>query len=895
MHLIVEFRKYFNGYTHGFSAAIIIKNITVEFFLAALLLFFSSNICYSLTNDLFIKVNQEFNKRSENKTFTKNDIYYFSNALISSRSYKQALNSLKKQRLQKMTRSASYKLGDTTSFYVRNIFDQSEWNSINAKLVFDTSSVSIWLETDAISNIFTQNEVDSLMDIFADFLLRKTGNYSVDSTKGILHIMKSYFGSPPNIDGDDKLDILLLDIQDNFQATGSFVAGFFDPNDLFENETSNKRDLIYIDICPTIKYNGKITPGTAISTISHEYQHLIHMNYEGDEPEYVFINEGLSEYAEIFCGFSPRSADAYFIHSNRSLLIWNYNDPIPDYARAALWTEYLFEQIGPDNIKNLVQSSETGIKDYQKLCKNHYNLSFEEIFTNWGFANAINDTNVDPAYGYKHPLRNFKNRFSQIYHDHIPASNTFSSPNLSFTKVSIQNIREIYFQGIQIPRNIRIHSIISFHSDEPVIYPFINAPFSYQTNYEDNANISMIFQNDQTPDSEDDSSFTDIEYLISGQKSGISKTLKYDDGTADKFCSEASYLLINNSVAAKFTPEGSAWLHGVSVNTIFLSEIDGSGIDQFDDRDVIVRICDDNNGFPGSNLTEPFVHSFKRDIGKLKFETISLDEYYEELKALSEPFYIVLSNDGDDENLFGIGLDSSASVSNTFLYGKTDDNEVSDWHILSSFRIYDNYLNGWNAMLRALIIQKFGYCHEIKIEPVISMDHQNMIFKIEMPFEIDTTVSRISAILPSGVTMQGKIENEYSEIVTKFPLLVDGEYKIFMNFFDINRVMAVDTIYNYTVDVPDGFIANYCFPNPFNDMTKIPMLLMERGVININVFNILGQEVMKIDEFPVYVGNYNTSLNLKDLPSGIYFARMLYRRERDNKEVIRAVKLTLLK
>ena len=37
----------------------------------------------------------------------------------------------------------------------------------------------------------------------------------------------STFGAPPNVDGDEKIIILILDIQDGYEGSGGYVAGYF--------------------------------------------------------------------------------------------------------------------------------------------------------------------------------------------------------------------------------------------------------------------------------------------------------------------------------------------------------------------------------------------------------------------------------------------------------------------------------------------------------------------------------------------------------------------------------------------------------------------------------------------------------------------------------------------
>lgn len=176
-------------------------------------------------------------------------------------------------------------------------------------------------------------------------------------------------------------------MEDGFEETGGFVAGFFDPVDLIDHEFSNKRDLIYIDIFPTLFYRNELHIARGISTIAHEFQRLIHANYETAERQYTFINEGLSEYAEVLNGFSPRNPESYYQQPNRALFSWNYDEPIPDYARSSLFFTYLFEQLGADKAKYLVQDrTDIGYQSLSSFIKEYSSKSFGEIFRNWGLS-----------------------------------------------------------------------------------------------------------------------------------------------------------------------------------------------------------------------------------------------------------------------------------------------------------------------------------------------------------------------------------------------------------------------------------------------------------------------------------------------------------------------------
>ena len=52
---------------------------------------------------------------------------------------------------------------------------------------------------------------------------------SIDIDKRLFE--EDIFGLPPNIDNSDIVNILILDVRDNFVGSGSYIAGYFDQND----------------------------------------------------------------------------------------------------------------------------------------------------------------------------------------------------------------------------------------------------------------------------------------------------------------------------------------------------------------------------------------------------------------------------------------------------------------------------------------------------------------------------------------------------------------------------------------------------------------------------------------------------------------------------------------
>jgi len=816
--------------------------------------------------------------------------------LLNSPIYKDIIRNLKSFKNELKTNFRYYKIDEIDTFYVRNLFDQSKWYTIQAQMIFDTTKISIWIDTSAINSIIDSTELQTIKNQIIKYLLNQTDEFSIACSLGIMDILHDYFGDAPNVDGDGKLDILLLDIRDQFNSTGSYVAGFFDPNDLTTYPYSNKRDLIYIDIYPTIKFNNIFNINNAISTISHEYQHLIHANYETEEPEFIFINEGISELAEIVCGFPPREAEGYFSYPNRSLLTWNYENPIPDYSRASLWTHYLFEQVGYERIKYFVQSPLIGTEGIRDLL-NHSNLpDFEIVFNNWGRANLINDISLNTSYGYVHPLRqNIKFTPTAIY-DTLPYFDAISLSSSSQQVIEFSLTQKLKFQIENNSDFLNFSTLIKYPDGSINFQETIQLEnetiFAKEKEY---ASIIFLLQNSKVFNEQVNSEYCELKFLASGEKSGQLEICKYDDGSADKFYENASYLLIKSGekVGVVFSPKEKVWLSGVSFKNIFLSEIQGNGISEWETRDLVVQVSKCINGKPAEQIGNAHLMKSYRNSGTLKFETYNLLDDYSSLSALQDSFCIILSNDEDDSNYFAIGMDST-NISATYIYNKLETETDYYWHEISDINIEGVSLAGWNCMIRANIINEDEYATNAELIVQFSYDIQNVYLTIFPPFIPEISQCRCVTKLPSGEIILVK-PTANQPLKYKVPLELNNEYEFYLNLNSQTDNTAIDTVLTYKVPLNNDFFLANNYPNPFNASTKFPVLLLKDGLLSIKIYDLLGRKVKDIDQLFYERGKYEIELNFRNNASGIYFAQVFFEIIETKEVLKKQTKLIMIK
>ena len=89
--------------------------------------------------------------------------------------------------------------------------------------------------------------------------------------------------------------------------------------------------------------------------------------------------------------------------------------------------------------------------------------------------------------------------------------------------------------------------------------------------------------------------------------------------------------------------------------------------------------------------------------------------------------------------------------------------------------------------------------------------------------------------------------------------------------------------------LPTSFSLSQNYPNPFNPWTNIEFALPRAGRVKLEVFNILGQNVLTLVDRRLTAGYHQVEFDATNFPSGIYF----YRLSHDDAKLTR--KMTLVK
>jgi type IX secretion system substrate protein len=74
--------------------------------------------------------------------------------------------------------------------------------------------------------------------------------------------------------------------------------------------------------------------------------------------------------------------------------------------------------------------------------------------------------------------------------------------------------------------------------------------------------------------------------------------------------------------------------------------------------------------------------------------------------------------------------------------------------------------------------------------------------------------------------------------------------------------------------IPGAFTLRQNYPNPFNPATQIDYDLPVASRVRLTVYNILGQEVMRVVDADQHAGTYRATVDASTLPSGVYLYRL---------------------
>lgn len=228
---------------------------------------------------------------------------------------------------------------------------------------------------------------------------------------------RSWFGSEwkPGIDEDPRIALLLYDVRDGYnpsQGRRGYTAGYFYAGDNYlrsKNPNSNERSILYLDIDPTEPGSDKF-----MSTLAHEFQHMIHWN--NDPKEFVWVNESMSQLSQFICGYGhPDQVHMYIRSPDNNLVAWSNDNMIANYGQVYMWAYYLSTKVASTAdrrrafIRRIVAQSSQGLSGINAAIKKQgIKTNVRTLFRNFSVANYLNDDRIERGvYGYDKNLSRF--------------------------------------------------------------------------------------------------------------------------------------------------------------------------------------------------------------------------------------------------------------------------------------------------------------------------------------------------------------------------------------------------------------------------------------------------------------------------------------------------------
>lgn len=241
----------------------------------------------------------------------------------------------------------------------------------------------IFVEDRVWDVVVVQPSIDRLGVLFDDAT-------PADAERGIYDLATEAFGAAPDVDGDRRIFIFVVDMPDDR------IVGFFDPRIATHIDPQLRRDALFLDA-----FHLNSNPTLARGTLAHEFQHLIHWGHDADEE--AWIDEGLSGYAEELVGFAetdPNMVPEFLDAPDLNLTTWPslIGAAIPHYGATYLFASFLRERYGPELIRAVVAEGRNGTFGIDEAFKD---IGAVENFVGaWRLWIAGNYASDDTYYGY---------------------------------------------------------------------------------------------------------------------------------------------------------------------------------------------------------------------------------------------------------------------------------------------------------------------------------------------------------------------------------------------------------------------------------------------------------------------------------------------------------------
>lgn len=720
--------------------------------------------------------------------------------------------------------------------------------------------------------VWGTNQVDqAAIDAIVEAFDNSTPQGSIDPSKGIFDIVVQTFGTPPDVDNDPRIILLILDIRDGYDGSGGYVAGYFysaneypDGDPAIGSTRSNFAEIFYMDCNPA----DLITDRTdVLNTTAHEFQHMIHWAHDTNES--TFVNEGLSEIASYICGYGLRSSGRYAQNTNVNLLSWGTTEEIiDDYSRAALWTLYMYEQFPIDIMKDFVNRSHPGWVSFNTTIGTYApSRNFFSVFEDWLLANHVNDATVDNKYSYTYaPI--VKPSYAYSHVGVLNASATTDTLNaLSAHYIEFSGGSNLAVTFVDVSGTIRIRAIKSGNSTvvEEVPNNTVYMPTGYGTTY--NKVVFLIYN----------ASPADLAYYTysaTGIPVAGSMELAYDDGEPEGYLKFAT----GDSSAVFFSGISGAKLDSIRVAfrrsgniQMDISELDGTAFLRGANLYGPVQI-----NSPDSTASTPYPVPYDNWV------TVNLTGA--NIDASNDFIVSFLIGNNPAEPGIMVSSEPDDGVRHSRTYVKSDDT----WY---SYGVSGSPGNIWNYCIRAYVsvggstvLAQPTITSIVANQGNVQLSWNSSAGPVEGYNIYRSTSTGFTPNSNNKIGNVGSTITNYTDTVPNIEANTVYYYRISSFDGDDNESPYSDQVTITTLEVkdknglPTKYALNSNYPNPFNPSTTFRFSTPKDGLVKFTVHDLLGRVVYS-ENRNLFAGNYsftwegNNMLN-QQVVSGVYFLRM---------------------
>lgn len=268
--------------------------------------------------------------------------------------------------------------------------------------------------------------------VYADVETLMTGNfaqshftaYGQTFDNSIEATNVSYFGAYSDVDGNDKVVLLVSPVVNRLQEPPcelpdgpcdcGFIAGFFNPRDLYASPpvpsgTTNHAEVLYLlaaDPNGTWDCSFPVaeTASENLGTITHEHEHLISFShrifFQGGVAQATWLEEGMAHMAEDLNGENSSNfgRGREYRRDPGGISLEDNSAPLEQRGGIYLMLRLLADRYGTGILKNIVQSKCTG----RACIQNVTGMTFNDVFGEFLAAQYLSGRGItsDERYNY---------------------------------------------------------------------------------------------------------------------------------------------------------------------------------------------------------------------------------------------------------------------------------------------------------------------------------------------------------------------------------------------------------------------------------------------------------------------------------------------------------------